>query len=275
MNEKPDDAVYSSHGSYSYTPSTTRPPRPRASSAYYRSLTLRRLCIAMCLTLTAWLMTRTVIASYSTSSGELPYANDRTSDAEWVMVEKNTTKVALEAHVMSKCPDAKDCLQKLIVPAMEQINDKVDFRLSYIGSIDANSDEVSCMHGPPECLGNIILLCSAHIYPEVKLNLGFANCMISDFREIPQRNLVEDCAMEHGLDFEEINKCISDEGEGMGLLRDSIERSQNASVVKSCTVRLNGKVRCIRDGGVWKECEDGSSVKDLVADVNELYKKAN
>lgn len=131
------------------------------------------------------------------------------------------------------------------------------------------------MHGPPECLGNMILLCSAHVYPEVKLNLGFANCMISDFREIPQRNLVEDCAMEHGLDFEKINKCISDEGEGMGLLRDSIERSQNASVVKSCTVRLNGKVRCIRDGGVWKDCEGGSSVKDLVADVNELYKKAH
>lgn len=73
------------------------------------------------------------MTSYRTSSGEFPYANDHSSDAEWVMVEKNATKVALEAHIMSKCPDAKDCLQKLILPAMEQINDKVDFRLSYIG----------------------------------------------------------------------------------------------------------------------------------------------
>ena len=32
------------------------------------------------------------------------------------------------------------------------------------------------MHGPPECLGNIILLCAAHLYPEPKLHLGFANC---------------------------------------------------------------------------------------------------
>lgn len=41
-------------------------------------------------------------------------------------------KVLLEAHVMSKCPDARDCLQKLVVPAMEQISDKVDFGLSFI-----------------------------------------------------------------------------------------------------------------------------------------------
>ena len=47
-----------------------------------------------------------------------------------------THLVPLEAHVMSKCPDAKTCLEKLVVPAMEQVVDMVTFRLSYIGSID-------------------------------------------------------------------------------------------------------------------------------------------
>jgi hypothetical protein len=28
------------------------------------------------------------------------------------------TKIPLEAHIMSKCPDAQDCLQKLVLPAM-------------------------------------------------------------------------------------------------------------------------------------------------------------
>lgn len=42
--------------------------------------------------------------------------------------------VPLEAHIMSKCPDARDCLRDLVVPAMEKISDKVDFRLSFIGS---------------------------------------------------------------------------------------------------------------------------------------------
>lgn len=44
-------------------------------------------------------------------------------------------KVELEAHIMSKCPDARDCLQQLVVPAMVQISEKVDFKLSYIGKL--------------------------------------------------------------------------------------------------------------------------------------------
>ena len=42
--------------------------------------------------------------------------------------------VPLEAHIMSKCPDAKDCLRDLVVPAMENIVDMVDFNLSFIGT---------------------------------------------------------------------------------------------------------------------------------------------
>mgnify|MGYP006868021750 CR=1 FL=1 len=42
------------------------------------------------------------------------------------------TKIPLEAHIMSKCPDAQACLQKLVLPAMEKISEKVDFKLSFI-----------------------------------------------------------------------------------------------------------------------------------------------
>ena len=41
--------------------------------------------------------------------------------------------VPLEAHIMSKCPDARDCLRDLVVPAMEKIVDMVDFNVSFIG----------------------------------------------------------------------------------------------------------------------------------------------
>ena len=41
-------------------------------------------------------------------------------------------KVSLDTHVMSKCPDARDCLRQLVVPAMEQVSDLVDFDLSFI-----------------------------------------------------------------------------------------------------------------------------------------------
>jgi len=95
--------------------------------------------------------------------------------------------------------------------------------------------------------------------------------LISDYPDIPKRDLVESCAREHGLDFQKLNSCISDEGEGIDLLRASMERSHENNVTRSCTVRLAGEVRCIRDGGEWYDCPGGSSVDDLVGDINKLY----
>lgn len=51
-------------------------------------------------------------------------------DGTW----RTTGKIPLEAHIMSKCPDAKDCLHDMILPAMQNVSDKVDFTLSYIGT---------------------------------------------------------------------------------------------------------------------------------------------
>ena len=45
----------------------------------------------------------------------------------------------IEIFVMSKCPDARDCLKKLVLPAMANVSDKVDFRLSMIGRYVASS----------------------------------------------------------------------------------------------------------------------------------------
>jgi len=49
------------------------------------------------------------------------------------IAQTKDTKIALEAHIMSKCPDAKDGLRLLVVPAMAHIYEKVNFTLSYIG----------------------------------------------------------------------------------------------------------------------------------------------
>lgn len=63
-------------------------------------------------------------------------ASKNMDDAELSRIQDDILagrKVELEAHIMSKCPDARDCLQQLVVPAMAQVSDKVNFRLSYIG----------------------------------------------------------------------------------------------------------------------------------------------
>lgn len=100
-------------------------------------------------------------------------------------------------------------------------------------------------------------------------------CLTKDFDDIPRRELVEDCALEHGISMEKINDCATLEDGGMAaeMLQESFNRSSEAGVSKSCTVRLNGKVRCVRDGGEWVDCEGGSEAKDLVQDVLEEYEE--
>lgn len=137
-----------------------------------------------------------------------------------------------------------------------------------------DNDGVECMHGPEECMGNIIELCAAKLYPSPKTYLGFTMCLTRDYHSIPQRSLIEDCALEHGLDFDTLQKCTVDEngGTGIALLRESVRRSTDAGVTMSCTIRLNEQVYCIRDDGQWKECPTGAGVNDLVLAIEKQYR---
>ncbi|KAF2855770.1 hypothetical protein T440DRAFT_440329 [Plenodomus tracheiphilus IPT5] len=199
----------------------------------------------------------------------------RTWNCDHEHLEKDT-KVPLEIHIMSKCPDARDCMKKLVVPTMAEVADKVNFTLSFIGSVTNEDDGVQCKHGQTECLGNILMLCAASEYPDPKLYLGFSNCLISDYAEIPSQTLAEDCALEHGLDFGVLNDCMSRDsgGYGMGLLRQSVLHSQDVGVQTSCTIRLDNKVRCVFDDGEWKDCDNGERPEDLIHDIERLYDEA-
>jgi hypothetical protein len=179
--------------------------------------------------------------------------------------------VPLEAHIISKCPDTKDALRELILPVMQKVHDKVDFKLSYIGTPTEN-DGVECKHGPSECMGNILELCARELYPDPKINLGFVMCLTKDYKQIPERGLVEDCALEHAIDFQALNECATrdDGAHGMDLLRKSIKRSADAKVSISATIRLNDEVYCVRDGGEWKDCPNGPGVNDLVVAIEKL-----
>ncbi|KAL2024584.1 hypothetical protein VTK56DRAFT_7627 [Thermocarpiscus australiensis] len=184
--------------------------------------------------------------------------------------------VPLEAHIMSKCPDARDCLRDLVLPAMQKAHDKVNFTLSFIGTPTDNNDGVACKHGPEECLGNIIELCAQRLYPDPKTFLGFTMCLARDYQHIPQRGLIEDCALEHAIDFDKLNECATkDDGAfGVGMLRESVRRTAEAGVTKSCTVRLDDKIYCVRDGGQWTECPSGPAVNDLVIAIEKLYHRS-
>ncbi|KAH8911432.1 hypothetical protein BR93DRAFT_965219 [Coniochaeta sp. PMI_546] len=144
------------------------------------------------------------------------------------LIQTGGKLVPLEAHIMSKCPDARDCLRDMVLPAMQRVHDKVDFTLSFIGK-PTDNDGVACKHGPAECLGNIIELCAQQLYPDPKTYLGFTMCLTRDYKEIPQRSLIEDCALEHAINFDALNECATkDDGAyGIGMLRGSVRRSSN------------------------------------------------
>jgi hypothetical protein len=56
-------------------------------------------------------------------------------------------------------------------------------------------------------------------------------CLSRDYKEIPQRSLIEDCALEHAINFEALNECATkDDGAyGIGMLRGSVQRSTDVS----------------------------------------------
>ena len=37
-------------------------------------------------------------------------------------------------------------------------------------------------------------------------------------------------------------------------------------------VRVNDNIWCMMDGGEWKDCKEGHEVKDLVEEIESLYK---
>lgn len=98
------------------------------------------------------------------------------------------------------------------------------------------------MHGQTECLGNMLSLCANNLFPNnPKISLGFSTCLIMSYQRIPSRDLVQSCALEHGISFEDLNSCVSEEGKGLDLLEASIRRSEEAGVKKSCTVSAHSE----------------------------------
>ncbi|KAL1971268.1 hypothetical protein VTN77DRAFT_220 [Rasamsonia byssochlamydoides] len=287
--------------------------KTRREIAIGRSLRRGIIIIIVCWVLYFLYVSRLLVKTPTPTSPGNHLVDDSISTTHDVGGHSETTggkKVPLEVHIMSKCPDARDCLQQLVVPAMEKISDKVDFQLSFIASVSNKSSEVDCMHGPTECIGDMLILCAANLpfppsqkssssssslasgphTPTIR-SLGFANCLISSYEKIPERTLVENCALEHGIDFDALNQCASREDDddpyedddpedpsGIALLRKSARRSEALGVKKSCTVRLDESVWCVRDGGVWKDCAkggEGSKVRTLVEEVEKLWKERN
>lgn len=96
---------------------------------------LRRIVIALFFFIGCYMLMRRTSTKITDSLDQTPNKNSKSTETHHPppgTVEPARTNIPLEVHIMSKCPDAQECLQGLIVPAMEKISDKVDFKLSFI-----------------------------------------------------------------------------------------------------------------------------------------------
>lgn len=147
------DEKYAKYKTFPSRPAGS-PMRPHARRAgRFRpllALTLVVLCFYLYARPSSVLSPLPDISSRLSSTLQAASPGTATAPAAGSGADADAALVPLEAHIMSKCPDAKDCLQKLVLPAMVRVFDKVNFTLSFIGTPTEN-DGIDCMHGPEEC----------------------------------------------------------------------------------------------------------------------------
>ncbi|RKP13116.1 hypothetical protein BJ684DRAFT_148, partial [Piptocephalis cylindrospora] len=178
--------------------------------------------------------------------------------------------VPVSIHVMSKCPDAIAC-ESVVSDVLEQVGEIVDFTVDYITTSSSTPAKLECMHGPAECDGNKQQLCFAKEYPQWRTWYPFIICQNHHWTTLPSRSLAASCAAQVGGDYEGwVEECVKG-SEGKALLAASAARTKSRGIQRSCTVQISGKNRCIRDGGVWKDCPGGGKASDFVRDICKAY----
>lgn len=143
-------------------------------------------------------------------------------------------KVALDFHIMSKCPFGVKVLQA-ISPVLEKMGDRVDFKVHYIGR--EKDGELTSMHGEQEVQGNIIQMCALEL-GDAEAWLSFLKCQNEEWRKIPEG--WEECAKTAKLDTAKLKACYEGE-QGKKLLTESFKLSQDKRATGSPTIFLAGE----------------------------------
>ncbi|KAI9089804.1 hypothetical protein DFS34DRAFT_382888 [Phlyctochytrium arcticum] len=191
-------------------------------------------------------------------------------DADVVRVapmEGNVQMVDVELFVMSKCPDAVYC-EGVFANVLAKVLPIVHFATHYIATPNASAlYGATCKHGDDECKGNIQQLCIRSADPNPSTWYNYLLCSNRDYRSIPSTHRARACAKSVGLNYDQSIKPCVDGHEGRNLLVEDAQVGRARGISTSCTVVFNKRQRCVRDGGRWRDCEDGGKVQDFVRDV--------
>ncbi|CAF4902120.1 unnamed protein product [Rotaria sp. Silwood1] len=181
------------------------------------------------------------------------------------------TPVRVDFFVMSKCPDARKC-ELLFAPTLLKLSSIINFTVSFIAH-EKNLNEITCMHGSNECLGNKQQLCVQSMCSQTTL-IKFLQCQSKQMENIPDNG--EQCVKElsdNTLKWSDIDTCVKS-NKANELFHKSLEKTRSASAKKSCTMHLNGKFWCMHDG-TWYGCTEGRDEKSLIKAICSRYNGPN
>ncbi|PWZ00361.1 hypothetical protein BCV70DRAFT_199649 [Testicularia cyperi] len=204
-------------------------------------------------------------------------------------------RVNVTLGVMSRCPDALAC-EAVFDKVLDRVNAKTRLTMSYIGTPDTRKQHhkygVECKHGDGECAGNIQQLCvqdalnpqragdEYDLSPSAaqKLWWNFIQCQnFAGLGTVGDESQAQRCLKilnGPGWDKDGIASCAHG-SKGRKLLRNSVVSSRDRNISLSCTILIEGKTRCIRDGGSWKNCDMGHEVSDFVAEIERAWLRKN
>jgi len=192
-------------------------------------------------------------------------------------------KVPVTLGVMSRCPDAIFC-ENVFDTVLSLVGEAtVDVDLAFIAKLNASEPKygVTCKHGDQECAGNVHELCVSHHQRHLSTWWSWLQCLnMGGPERIGTVDAAVDCAEMSGIDWvtSGIRDCVMDRGdksEGTQLLKESMERARLNEITRSCTIKVSGNTRCIRDGGRWYDCEGGSSPKEIAATIRKEWARLN
>ncbi|KAJ2956492.1 hypothetical protein NQZ79_g7666 [Umbelopsis isabellina] len=179
-----------------------------------------------------------------------------------------TGAVPVELFVMSQCPDAISC-ESAFAEVFKQVTVPTTLDINYIAQPNpAEPLQFSCKHGAQECYGNMQQLCYKHVHGS-ETWLSFIQCMNTDRAAIGTDEWAKTCAEKHGKAYGQIADCLLD-GTGIRLHAQSAARTSSLGITTSCTIYVDNKPRCVRDGNEWKNCPGGSSISDFVKTINDV-----
>lgn len=94
----------------------------------------------------------------------------------------------------------------------------------------AEDGSTECWHGPDECHGALIELCTQDTH-DAWTTTRYTECVTHEFERIPDRDLYEECAARTLVDLEAVDRCVARDGGAYGrkLLRDSAQHTIDVS----------------------------------------------